>query len=237
MPVLPLAQQESYRRRYAEEHPGWRPATHVYRDRVAACLGPSGRVLDLGCGRGGILEELHPRAGWAVGIDPDWASLAGHRLPSLPRAAARAESLPFPRASFDVVCCSWVLEHLPEPERALREVARVLAPGGHFIFVTPNAAHPLIRLNRLLHPTHGRAVRLLYGRAEEDTFPALYRANTVPQLEALLRTAGLEVVALTPIGDPTYLAFGELFYRIAVALERFIPTGAKIHIAGHARKG
>ncbi len=236
MPALPLDQQESYRRRYAQEHPDWRPATHIYRDRVAACLGPSVRVLDLGCGRGGILEELRPRVGWAAGVDPDWASLAEHRLPSLPRAAARAESLPFPAASFDVICCSWVLEHLPEPRRALQEVARVLAPGGHFIFITPNAAHPLIRMNCLLRPTRGRVVRLLYGRAEEDTFPALYQANTIPHLEALLRTVGLEVEALIPVGDPTYLAFGELFYRIAVALERFIPPGAKIHIVGHARK-
>jgi Methylase involved in ubiquinone/menaquinone biosynthesis len=103
MPFLSLEKQEDYRRRYAEEHPGWQPASHVYRNRVAAHLGPSVRVLDLGCGRGGVVEELHGQAGRVVGVDPDRASLAEHRLACLPREAGRAEALPFPDSSFDEV--------------------------------------------------------------------------------------------------------------------------------------
>lgn len=236
MPFLPLEKQETYRLRYAKERPGWRPASHIYRDRVAACLGPSVRVLDLGCGRGGVVEELHERAGRFVGVDADWRSLAEHRLASLPRAVAQAEALPFPAGSFDRVCCSWVLEHLPDPERALREVARVLAPGGCFVFLTPNVRHPLLALNRWLRWTRGRAVRWLYGRAEADTFPALYRANTIPDLTALLRSAGLEPTAIIPVGDPTYLAFNEAFYRLSAWAERWIPPPARLHLVGEAVK-
>lgn len=236
MPFLPLEKQEAYRRRYAGERPGWRPASHVYRDRVAACLGPSVRVLDLGCGRGGVVEELHGQAGRVIGVDVDWLSLAEHRLASLPRAAARAEALPFPTGSFDLVCCSWVLEHLPHPERALREVARVLAPGGRFVFLTPNVRHPLLTLNRWLRWTRGRAVQWLYGRAEADTFPALYRANTIPRLTALLQSAGLEPVAIIPVGDPTYLAFNEALYRLSVWIERWISPSARVHLVGEAVK-
>lgn len=236
MPVLPLEKQEAYRRRYAEEHPAWRPASHLYRDRVAAHLGPSVRVLDLGCGRGGVMEVLHGQAGRVIGVDADRRSLAEHRLPTLARAAARAEALPFPAGAFDLVCCSWVLEHLPDPAQALREVARVLAPGGHFVFLTPNARHPLLALNRWLSWTRGRAVRWLYGRAEADTFPALYRANTIPDLTALLRTAGLEPLALIPVGDPTYLAFNEVLYRLSVWAERWIPPPARVHLIGEAQK-
>lgn len=236
MPFLPLEKQEALRRRYAGEHPGWRPASHVYRDRVAACLGPSVRVLDLGCGRGGVVEELHERAGRFVGVDADWGSLAEHRLASLPRATARAEALPFPAGAFDLVCCSWVLEHLPDPERALREVARVLAPGGRFVFLTPNVRHPLLALNRWLRWTRGRAVQWLYGRAEADTFPALYRANTIPRLTALLQAAGLEMIALIPVGDPTYLAFNEVLYRLSVWAERWTSPSARVHLVGEAVK-
>jgi SAM-dependent methyltransferase len=236
MPFLPLEKQEAYRRRYAREHPGWQPASHVYRDRVAAHLGPSVRVLDLGCGRGGVMEELYERAGQVIGVDVDWLSLAGHRLVSLPRAAARAEALPFPANSLDLVCCSWVLEHLPDPERVFREVVRVLVSGGRFIFLTPNVRHPLLTLNRWLRWTRGRAVQWLYGRAEADTFPALYRANTPSSLTSLLCAAGLEPVALIPVGDPTYTAFNEVFYRLSVRIERWIPPSARVHLVGEALK-
>ncbi|MCS7281752.1 MAG: class I SAM-dependent methyltransferase [Anaerolineae bacterium] len=235
--LLPLERQEAWRERYRREHPGWRPATHVYRDLMARHLGPGTRVLDLGCGRGGILEELRPRAGWAAGVDPDWASLAEHRMPDFPRAGARAESLPFPDGAFDLVCCSWVLEHLPKPEEALREVARVLKLGGHFIFLTPNVLHPLVGANHLLRGTGGRWVHWLYGRAGADTFPALYRANSPHRLRALLKGAGLEVRALIPVGDPTYLAFNEVLYRLSCALEALLPPWAKVHLVGEARKG
>lgn len=234
MPVLPLDRQEAYRRRYARQHPGWRPASHVYRDRIAAYLGPGMRMLDLGCGRGGVVEQLHDRTGWVAGADPDLVSLMEHRLAGFPRTAALAEALPFPDATFDLVCCSWVLEHLPDPERAFREVARVLRPGGRFVFLTPNAAHPLLALNRWLRWTRGRLVQWLYGRAEADTFPVRYRANTPARLEVLLRTAELEPVALTPIGDPTYLAFNEPLYRLSVWLERFIPPSRRLHLVGEA---
>ncbi len=236
MPFLPLEKQETYRRRYAQEHPGWQPASHIYRDRVAACLGPSVRMLDLGCGRGGVVEELHGRAGRTVGVDVDWLSLKEHRLAFLPRAVGQAEALPFPAGSFDLVCCSWVLEHLPDPERALREVVRVLVSGGRFIFLTPNVRHPLLALNQWLCWTRGRAVQWLYGRAKADTFPTLYRANTIPNLTALLRSAGLEPLAIIPVSDPTYLAFNEALYRLSVWAEEWIPPPARVHLVGEAVK-
>ncbi len=234
--LLPLERQEAWRERYRREHPGWQPATHVYRDRVARHLGPETRVLDLGCGRGGVLEQLRPRTGWAAGVDPDWASLAEHRMPDLPRACARAEALPFPDSAFDLVCCSWVLEHLSDPAGALGEVARVLRPGGTFVFLTPNVLHPLVGINRLLQGAGGRLVLWFYGRTGADTFPTFYRANSPRRLRALLENAGLEVQALLTVGDPTYLAFNEPLYRFSCALEALTPSFAKVHLVGEARK-
>jgi len=233
--MLSLDRQEDYRRRYAVERPGWRPASHMYRDRVAGHLGPAVRVLDLGCGRGGVLEELHGRAGFAAGLDPDPRSLREHRLPGLPRAAGRAEALPYPAAAFDLVCCSWVLEHLADPARALAEVARVLVPGGRFVFLTPNRLHPLLVLNRALRSSGG-LVRRLYGRAEADIFPALYRANDALHLRRALEAVGLELTFLVRVGDPTYLAFNEPLYRFASLLERLTPPALRVHLVGEASK-
>lgn len=230
--MLSLDQQEAYRRRYARVRPGWRPGSHVYQDAVAARLTPATRVLDLGCGRGGVMERLHPQAGFIAGLDPDLGSLREHRTSALARSSGLAKALPYADGSFDLVSCSWVLEHLPEPERAFAEVARVLVPGGRFIFLTPNAHHPLLVLNRALGWTRGRLVSQFYDRAEADTFPAFYRANTPAQIERLARAAGLERVALRFIGDPTYLAFNEVLFRLGCYLERVTPRRMRVHLVG-----
>ena len=230
--MLSLDQQEAYRRRYAGMRPGWRPSSHVYQDLVAARLSPGTRVLDLGCGRGGVMERLHPQAGHVAGLDPDLRSLREHRAPALVLACGLAEALPYADSAFDLVCCSWVLEHLPGPARALAEVGRVLTPGGHFVFLTPNAHHPLLTLNRALGWTRGRLVGRFYDRAKADTFPAFYRANTAARIERLARAAGLERVSLRFIGDPTYLAFNEPLFRLACLLERVTPPPLRVHLVG-----
>jgi len=212
--------------------PGWRPSSHVYQALVAACLTPGARVLDLGCGRGGVMEQLHSQVGFVAGLDPDLRSLREHRAPALALACGLAETLPYAGTAFDLVCCSWVLEHLSDPARVFAEAARVLAPGGRFVFLTPNARHPLLGLNRALRCTRGRLVGRFYDRAEADTFPAFYRANTAAQIERLARIAGLKRVSLRFIGDPTYLAFNEPLFRLACLLERVMPRRMRVHLVG-----
>jgi ubiquinone/menaquinone biosynthesis C-methylase UbiE len=184
---------------------------------------------------------LHGQAALAAGVDPDWLSLAEHRAPSMHRAAALMEQLPFPDESFDLLVCSWVLEHLAQPQRAFAEAARVLSsptkdrPGGHLVFLAPNAWHPLAWVNRALGQVgawQGQLVQRLYDRAEADTFPTLYRANTRRRITQLAQAAGLEPVAFYAVGDPTYLAFNELFYRLAVLAERLTPGWMKVHLSG-----
>jgi SAM-dependent methyltransferase len=233
--VLSLDRQEHYRRRYAELTPRWRPSTHVYQDLVAARLGSRTRALDLGCGRGGVMERLHPRAAFVAGLDPDFASLREHRAPALFRACGVAECLPYADDCFDLVCCSWVLEHASAPRRTFAEVARVLQPGGAFIFLTPNARHPLLALNRALGWTRGRLAQKVYGREEADVFPALYRANTESQIRQLACSAGLTLRAFHFVGDPTYLAFNDLFFHLGCLLERITPPALRVHFIGECR--
>ncbi len=235
--MLSLNQQEAYRRRYAGKRAGWQPASHVYQDLVAARLTPASRVLDLGCGRGGVIERLHPRAGFVAGLDPDPRSLQEHRAPPLALACGLAETLPYADSTFDLVCCSWVLEHLADPAPVFAEVARVLTPGGSFVFLTPNRCHPLVMFNQALRWSQGRLVGRFYDRAEADTFPAFYRANTAAQIEHLARDAGLGQVSLHFIGDPTYLAFNEPLFRLACLLERVTPRRMRVHLVGECSVG
>ncbi len=232
--MITLDRQNTLREQYRQQRPGWRPATEVYADLVRAHLGPESRVLDVGCGRGGLVEQLaHPLA-QMVGVDPDWLSLKEHRL-DMPRAAAISHALPFAPHSFDLVFASWVLEHLARPQADLAEMARVLKPGGVFVFITPNRRHPLVGMNRWLARfarLQDKLVETLYGRAAADTFPAFYRANTQADLHHLAQQNGLTLTTLHPIADPTYLAFTPALFRLMAWFEGRLSPTRHIHFVG-----
>jgi ubiquinone/menaquinone biosynthesis C-methylase UbiE len=232
MQMLSLDQQEALRDRYAAMRPGWQPSTQVYEDLVASRLVDNGTVLDVGCGRGGVLERLLPRVRFAAGADPDPRSLCEHRTPALALTTALAERLPFASCAFDVVICSWVLEHLRHPESALLEFARVLRQGGSFVFLTPNSRNPIVALSRALSRAQGQLVSRVYKRAEADTFPVVYQANTSRRLDGIARNAGLVRRVEMTVGDPTYLAFSEHFFRLGCLLERITPAGLRVHLVG-----
>jgi SAM-dependent methyltransferase len=227
--TLSLDRQDTYRERYRARHPNWRPATEVYESLIRQRLRPGACLLDLGCGRGGVLEQLGDAVARPIGLDPDWPSLREHRLPGLPRAVALAEALPLCDECVDLLVCSWVFEHLADPARALREIRRVLRPGGCLVFLTPNASSLVVRLNRLLRPLQRALVPRLYGRVEADTFPVLYRINTLPQIAALAAGARLNCDLLRRVEDPTYLAFNPFLFRLSVTLARITPP---VHIVG-----
>lgn len=87
------------------------------------------RVLEVGCGEGIVLEYLsgRTRTGWFAGVEVDRDALARarQRCPGATLLRGDAYHLPFADATFDLVLCLEVLEHLAEPGRALRELRRV----------------------------------------------------------------------------------------------------------------
>ncbi len=235
--MLSLKRQNEFREMYRAQNPDWRPATEVFAQTVRDALRPASCVLDLGCGRGGLVEQLDFPLSQMVGVDPDWQSLLEHRL-ELPRCAALT-ALPFVAGRFDVVYASWVLEHWPDPEENLREIGRILAPNGRFIFITPNKRAPLIRLNQIIgsaETLQKKLVTQLYARAEADTFPVHYRANDAATLDRLAQASGLALISLAQIPDPTYLAFNQTIFKQMVAIEPLIAQNKKIHLVGCMQK-
>ena len=238
--LLPLDRQNAYRDRYRAMRPGWRSSGEQLEAMVRDHLNPRSQVLDLGCGRGGMVELFWRDVTLAAGLDPDVPSLAEHRAPGMPVICGRGEHMPFAAQSFDLIVCLWVLEHLESPEIVLREVRRVLRPGGHFVFLTPNLRNPLLFLNRAakaLPQLQRRIVPRLYGRAEADTFPVRYRANTDAALRTLAARCGLEVTTLKAISDPTYLALNGLMFRASAMSERMLPRGWGVHLLGDLTPG
>ena len=236
--MLSLDKQNAWREAYRATHPGWRPATELYADLVRQQLTPAAQVLDIGCGRGGLVEQLEHPLAQVVGIDPDWLSLREHRL-NLTSAVAFSDDLPFAPNSFDVAFASWVLEHLARPFLTFQSVARVLKPGGVFVFITPNGRHPLALLNKTLGQLgalQGRLVAGLYGRSADDTFATHYRANSHAALEQLAAASSLHLTHLHAIPDPTYLAFNRPLFRLMTLVENALPVNRKIHLVGVAVK-
>ncbi|MBE2220906.1 MAG: class I SAM-dependent methyltransferase [Anaerolineae bacterium] len=236
--MLSLERQNALREEYQQMNPGWRPATEVYADLVRAQLQPDATVLDLGCGRGGLVEQLtHPLAQMA-GVDPDELSLREHRL-ALPRAAALSDALPFAANSFDVVFASWLLEHLERPLSTFTQISRVLKPGGVFVFITPNTRHPLSALNRGLgrfSQLQGRLVERFYGRAEADAFPTFYRANSETAVCHLCGKSNLAIKTLQLIPDPTYLAFNQTFFKFMIWFDDKLADSRQLHMVACLQK-
>jgi len=108
-------------------------------------------VLDLGCAGGFMAEALADRGATVIGIDPAQAAIAAARAHAHQSGRAISydvgvgEELPYPGAAFDAVVCVDVLEHVRDLPMVLAEVARVLRPGGLFLFDTINR-NPLARM-------------------------------------------------------------------------------------------
>jgi 2-polyprenyl-6-hydroxyphenyl methylase / 3-demethylubiquinone-9 3-methyltransferase len=124
------------------------PARFGYFERILTQvlqLSPQGRsLLDVGCG-GGILAEDFARLGCQVtGVDPSAPSLDAARQHAeqaglrITYRQSGGEALPFGDATFDIVCCCDVLEHVDDVDAVIAEIARVLRPGGVFFYDTIN---------------------------------------------------------------------------------------------------
>ncbi len=102
------------------------------------------RVLDVGCGGGFTTEYLAERGAVVSGVEPSSALVAAARAhaeatgKSIDYRIGRGEEIPFDDAAFDVVTCVDVLEHVESPARTVREIQRVLKPGGIFLYDTIN---------------------------------------------------------------------------------------------------
>jgi SAM-dependent methyltransferase len=112
---------------------------------IAAHLDGVDRLLDVGCGEGQV-SRLAVRGGatTVVGIDPTWNQVvvATERGGGASFGRAGAGAMPFADASFDAAVACLVFEHIRDVDDAIAEVARVLRPGGRFLFLLN---HPLLQ--------------------------------------------------------------------------------------------
>jgi demethylmenaquinone methyltransferase/2-methoxy-6-polyprenyl-1,4-benzoquinol methylase len=167
---------------------------------------PSDTVLDVATGTGAVARELMRQTGCrVVGVDisPDMLAEARRRLgPDVQLVEASAEDLPFEDESFDGLTFTYLLRYVADPAATLRELARVVRPGGTIAsleFGLPSGLwRPLWELYvRALLPAAGRVISPAWGRVGTFLGPSirdLYRRLPEDRLLELWRAAGIRDV-------------------------------------------
>jgi ubiquinone/menaquinone biosynthesis C-methylase UbiE len=144
---------------------------------AALDLRPGDRFLDVGCGTGAAVREAATVAERAVGVDlsPEMIARANELAAGAQHVefvVADSEHLPFPDEAFTALLCSSSFHHYPNPTAAVREMARVLAPGGRVAIADGTGDTMLARIaDRFLRRFDRSHIRL-YRSAELEAFLA-----------------------------------------------------------------
>jgi SAM-dependent methyltransferase len=161
----------------ADEHWWYRGRRRVIKAELERLPLPGApRALDVGCGSGRTLDELARLGARASGVDTDPVCVRAAGERGHDARPGTATDLPYADASFDLVTCLDVLEHVPDDVGALAEMLRVTRPGGHLLLTVP-------------------AYQALWSRHDVvNLHQRRYRART---LAAVVETAGWTLVERT----------------------------------------
>ena len=135
-----MSHQQTYQNNqaYAEFLSGWDEGFYAkYADTLKPAL-PGARVLDIGCGVGQVVNRLTQAGYESYGVDVSQPNLERARKISERCQLYDGKQLPFPDSHFTSAGALNVLEHVDEPEAFIRELARVVEPGGRVLLSSPN---------------------------------------------------------------------------------------------------
>ena len=206
------------------------PETHpnrVLERAVEARLAPDAAVLDIGCGRTAPnLVDLKGRAATLYGIDVIDFTVEDPDLRLFTNDVTDMRDIH--DSSIDVAYSRAVMEHLPDPEGAYRELARVLKPGGCYIFITPSIYdYGSIIAAMVPNRLHPKIVNMVEGREEEDVFPTEYKSNSLGRVRRQVADAGLELTEGRYIGQyPSYLMFNRALFWAGSMYQKLIEKAA-----------
>ncbi|MEE8359830.1 MAG: methyltransferase domain-containing protein, partial [Candidatus Omnitrophota bacterium] len=209
---------------YSDKYKGDSATSHSFserREKVGQHLkGIRGeRALDIGCGPGVMVDQLTEKGFQFYGVDisgnmiEECKKRFGH-MEAAHFSVGRAEALEFPNSFFDVVTCMGVVEYLADDAAAVKEISRVLKPGGHAVITLPNKLSPY----RLWHKVvcNRRLVDLAKRFMGRKDPTLVHREYTEEEYRDLLAGFGLEVEKIDYYNFNLFLfPLDKLFGRVA----------------------
>lgn len=208
--------------------------------KVNTVLPPGATVLDYGAGSGRSIQRvgewrrhlllMQPNCRRRIGCDVGSEVLSNPYLHEAflldPKSCC---TLPLAAGSVDLVLADWVIEHLPDPGAAFREIHRVVKPGGWFCARTSNIRYYAYAIRRWVgfgRWGNGLLKRAQPDREERDAYPAFYRGNSARVLMAQLRRQGFENPFITSWEpEPAYLNFSSLALMVGGVYQRAASLG------------
>jgi len=188
---VPIEVAEVYEKQFVPAlFADWAPAVADLAD-----LGPGQNVLDVACGTGILARTAADRVGvtgsvTGLDLNPAMLTVAARVRRGIDWQQGDAQELPFADASFDRVVCQMALMFFPDRAEAVREMARVVHPGGIVTLMTPATLE--------VQPAWGPFVQVAARHAGPDAVGLLstyWAAGDAVELARLLSDAGLEVIA------------------------------------------
>lgn len=190
---------------------------------IAERLRPDATVIDIGCGRTAPnLSQLIGKAEKLYGIDVVDFTVDNPAMQLFPNDVRDMKDIP--SNSVDLAYSRAVMEHLENPERAYAEIARVLKPGGVYVFTTPSI-YDYGSIAALLIPNrfHAKIVSATEGRAGEDVFPTVFGSNSRRAITRQAAEVGLDIDHFAYIGQyPSYLVFNRVLFWLGSIYQKTI---------------
>lgn len=161
---------------------GWLRGEEAWDEALAAIAETRpNRILDAGCGDGLFARAI--AAPVVVGVDNAPAMVERARSRGIDARIADIEQLPFGDGEFDVVVCNWTLYHLPELDGGVRELARVVRPGGRFVGIYNRDRHmeelwSRVRPEASAGDDYDDVLKRYFARVEHRDTRAYTRATT-----------------------------------------------------------
>ena len=216
--------QQEYIEKYYSASSGWTDGTTDFHQLCTEAIPAGSDILEIGSGPPNPTSTFLATIGKVRGVDIDPDVGLNDALESA--HVLTEDKYPFPDETFDACVSNYVVEHVADPQAHLREIARVLKPGGVYVFRDPNFFHYVSIVSHLTpHWFHELVANRLRNLPAEshDPYPTQYKMNTRRTLVKYATEAGFDIDELRFIEkEPMYGLSSKVLFFAFMGYERVV---------------